>query len=135
MTREEFAEKLQFNNYSYRIEGNKIVVTDVSTVMFSILDSLPSGVEFNSGGPVYLYNVKDLPEGVIFNNQGDVILDSLRSISPGVEFNNKGDVRINSLINNDFAKHYYFDDWEGNIEGVDSNRLLNKMISLGLFER
>ena len=135
MTREEFAEKLQFNNYSYRIEGNKIVVTDVSTVMFSILDSLPSGVEFNSGGPVYLYSIKYLPEGVIFNNQGDVILDSLRSISPEVEFNNKGDVRINSLINNDFAKHYYFDDWEGNIEGVDSKRLLNKMISLGLFER
>ena len=29
----------------------------------------------------------------------------------------------------------YFDDWKGNIEWVDEKRLLNKMISLGLFER
>jgi hypothetical protein len=28
-----------------------------------------------------------------------------------------------------------FDDWEGNIEGIDSNELLNKMISNGIFNK
>jgi len=28
-----------------------------------------------------------------------------------------------------------FNEWEGNIEGINKKRLLNKMISLGLFKR
>jgi hypothetical protein len=135
MTREEFAEKLRFNYYSYRMEGNKVVVTDSNTIMFTTLDSIPSDVEFNSGGPVYLYSIKDLPYGVIFNNRGDVILDSLKSISRGVEFNNEGDVRLNSLIYTSEGSNGWNYNWEGNIKGVDSKRLINAMIKQGLFER
>jgi hypothetical protein len=44
-------------------------------------------------------------------------------------FTNSGDVYLRSLIGGGF------DDWEGNIEGIDSKRLLNLMISKGIFER
>jgi len=46
-----------------------------------------------------------------------------------VEFNNRGVVGLNSIIGGDF------NEWEGNIEGIDSKRLLNLMISKGIFER
>jgi len=46
-----------------------------------------------------------------------------------VEFKNGGDVSLESLIGG------YFKDWEGNIEGIDSMRLLNFMINKGVFER
>ena len=109
MTREEFIKELDKSNYSYRIEGNKIVVTNKMGVNLNSLTSLPSGV--------------------VFNNKGGVDLDSLTSFPPGVEFRNFGYVKLISLMGG------YFDDWKGNIEGVDSKRLLNKMISLGIFER
>ena len=44
-------------------------------------------------------------------------------------FGNKRDVYLGYLIGG------WSDDWAGNIRDIDSNRLLNKMISLGLFER
>jgi hypothetical protein len=46
-----------------------------------------------------------------------------------VEFGNGGDVDLRSLIGG------YFHYWEGNMEGIDKNRLLNKMIKDGLFNR
>jgi len=46
-----------------------------------------------------------------------------------VEFKNEGFVYLESLIGG------YFDDWKGNIEGIDHKRLLNKMIKQGVFER
>ena len=109
MTREEFIEVLNGEGYSYEMEGNKIVVT------------------YKSG--VYLDSLTSLPPGVVFKNGGSVFLDSLASIPPSVVFKNGGDVDLRSLIGGWF---YY---WEGNIKGIDRKRLLNKMISLGLFER
>jgi hypothetical protein len=46
-----------------------------------------------------------------------------------VVFRNEGNVYLRSLIGG------WIDDWKGNIEGIDSNRLLNFMISKGVFER
>jgi hypothetical protein len=46
-----------------------------------------------------------------------------------VEFNNEGDVYLEYLTGG------WFDEWKGNIEGIDSKRLLNKMIKQGVFER
>jgi hypothetical protein len=46
-----------------------------------------------------------------------------------VEFENRETVYLTSLTGGRFYN------WKGNIEGIDSKRLLNKMISLGLFER
>jgi hypothetical protein len=128
MTREEFIQELEYNNCSYEIKENKIVATHKDGIILFI-NSIPSGVEFNSKGVVYLYELKDLPSGVIFNNKGDIVLDSIKNISRGVKFNNSGDIRLNSLTGG------WFYEWDGNIGGIGENRLLNKMISLGLFER
>ena len=132
MTREEFIEVLDEKGYSYEIEGDKIVVTEgdeVGRVMLRSLKTLPLGVEFKNGGDVDLRSLETIPLGVEFKNGGAVDLRSLETIPPVVEFKNKGPVYLESLVGGRFS------DWSGNIEGVDSNRLLNVMISKGLFDR
>ena len=109
MTREEFIEVLKRNGYSYEIVRDKVVVTDRGDVRLGALTSLPPGV--------------------VFKNGGYVNLSSLTSISPDVVFKNEGDVYLGSLTGD------WFDDWKGNIEGIDSERLLNSMINEGVFER
>ena len=111
MTREKFIQVLDEKGYSYEIEGEKIIITD------------------KNGGDVLLESLKTIPPGVEFKNKGDVYLYNLTTLPAGVEFKNKGTVRLDSLVGGRFS------DWSGNIEGVDSNRLLNVMISKGLFER
>ena len=108
MKQEEFIKVLDEKRYPYEIEGNKIVVTHKGFVDLRSLTSLPPGVEFK--------------------NRGFVDLESLTSLPPGVEFNNGGDVYLN-LIGGWFGK------WEGNIKGISSKRLLNLMISKGVFKR
>ena len=97
------------------------------------LTSLPPGVEFNNGGSIDLYYLTSLPPGVAFRNGGSVNLNALTSLPPGVEFTNGGNfggnIDLRSLVSG------YFGKWEGNIEGIEPKRLLNKMISLGIFER
>jgi hypothetical protein len=107
MTQEEFIEILDEKYYSYEIEGDKIIIT--------------------YGGGVNLGSLTSLPPGVVFRNWGDVYSESLTSISPGVEFRNEGSVRLDALIGG------WFDNWEGNIEGIEGKRLLNLMIKRGMF--
>ena len=125
MTREEFIKKLEAKGYPYEIEGNKIVVIG-GGVNLPNLTSLPPDVVFENGGSVYLYALTSIPPGVEFKNGGDVFLKSLTSISPGVEFKNEGNIWLGSLTG-------YFTKWKGNIEGIDSKRLLNSMIKRGMF--
>ena len=75
----------------------------------------------------YSYGIEE--DKVIVTHRGDVYLSSLTSIPPGVVFKNRGHVELNSIIGGEF------DDWNGNIEGIDSKRLLNLMISKGIFDR
>ena len=114
MTREEFIEILDEKGYSYEIVGDKIVVTYNAWGYY---------------GDVGLDSLTSLPPSVQFNNERDVYLASLKALPPGVEFNNEGNVFLKSLIGG------WFISWKGNIKGIDSNRLLNKMIELGLFDR
>ena len=129
MTREAFIKVLDDNGYSYDIVGNKIIVTNKDTVYLSTLTSLPPGVEFRNRGLVSLNSLETLPPGVVFENMGSVFLESLTSIPPGVEFRNGKGINLNSLTRG------WFEYWKGNIKGIDSKRLLNKMIELGLFDR
>ena len=107
MTQKEFIKVLDWKNYSYEIEGDKIIVTYKDRVDLRDLTSLPPGV--------------------VFSNEGSVRLRSLTSISPGVEFKNEGSVRLDALIGG------WFNDWKGNIEGIEGKRLLNFMIKRGMF--
>ena len=127
MTQEEFIEELKKRSYSYEIEGDEIVVTHQGNVWLESFESLPSGVRFENQGYVYLPSLKSLPPGVVFENQGDVRLPSLKSLPPGVQFQNRGNVWLNSLVGG------WFDEWAGNIGGVDHKRLLNLMIDKKLF--
>jgi len=149
MTKEAFIDILDEKRYSYRIEGNKIVVTSRMGVNLDALTSIPSGVKFENGGWVDLDSLTSLPPGVKFRNMGYVRLESLTSLPPGVEFENGGDVNLRALTSLppgvEFNNRGYvylrslirggFQDWEGNIEGIDPKRLLNMMINKGLFER
>jgi hypothetical protein len=131
MTREKFIEILDREGHSYKIEGDKIVVTDGdSEGNFDLyLGSIPSDVIFRNDGWVWLRSLTSLPPGVEFRNGGRVSLESLTSLPPGVMFNNGEFVNLKSLIGG------WFSFWKGNIEGIDGNRLLNKMVADGLFDR
>ena len=129
MTQEEFIAILDNKDYSYKTEWNKIVVTHEDTVYLCSLTSIPSGVEFKNRGLVSLSSLETLPPGVVFENMGSVWLESLTSIPPGVEFRNGKGVNWNSLTGG------WFEDWKGNIKGIDAKRLLNVMIKQGIFER
>jgi hypothetical protein len=147
MTQEEFIKELKEKRYSHKIEGNKIVVTREGDVHLSSLTSLPSDVEFRNEGYVYLDRLTSLPPGAAFKNEGHVNLRSLISIPPDVEFKNVGNINLDSITSlppgvefkhrgNVYFKSLMggrFSDWRGDIEGIDSKRLLNLMISKGLF--
>jgi len=149
MTKKEFKQVLERKGYSYKIEGDKIVVTYEMGVDLRSLTSLPPGVEFNNGGSIDLYYLTSLPPGVAFRNGGSVNLNSLTSLPPGVEFNSEGYVDLGALTSlppgvvfKNRGRVYlrsltgrWFDEWKGNIEGIDNKRLLNVMIKQGLFER
>ena len=149
MTREEFVEVLKGKGYSYEIQGDKIIVTGGGGVNLYSLTSLPPGVEFRNRGDVYLEALTSLSPGVEFRNGGHVDLSSLTSLPPGVEFRNRGYVNLYSLtslppgivfknVGNVYLKALiggWFNEWNGNIEGIDSNTLLNLMIKQGVFEK
>jgi len=129
MTREEFIKELKRSRVSYEIEGDKVEFKNRGGVWLASLTSIPPGVVFKNANDVYLGALTSLPPGVVFRNRGYVYLESLTSLPPGAVFENRGDVYLESLIGG------YFDDWKGNIDGIDPKRLLNKMISLGLFDK
>jgi len=86
-------------------------------------------VVFENTGVLYMDSLVSLPPGIAFRNSGDVSLKSITSIPNDVVFENGGNVFLESLTGD------WFVEWKGNIEGLDSKMLLNKMIKDGLFER
>jgi hypothetical protein len=129
VTREEFIEILDKKGYSYEIQGDRIVVTHKGDVFLNALTSLPPGVVFENERLLDLGSLISISPGVVFRNGGYVGLNSLTSLSPGVEFRNKGSIILG------FLSEGFLDFWKGNIDGIDSKRLLNYMISKGIFER
>ena len=158
MTQKEFIILLESKGYDYDISGDLIIIDgedkEQNVVYLELIDSMPPGVEFSKNcGGVSLYNLKELPSRVYFintevafNNGAMVHLDSLRELSPNVKFNNGGYVNLKSLekISQDFEfnnnGNVYFSNfntktWGYSIDGINSRRLLNFVISKGLLER
>ena len=108
MTTEEFKRKLDAHDYSYVEEESRILVI---------------------GKDIWLSNCVRIPSCIEFINNGNVWIESLVSIPSGVVFSNSGIVHLKTLIGKTFHK------WDGNIDGIEPKRLLNKMISIGLFDR
>ena len=97
MTQEEFIQVLDKENYSYEIEGDKIIVTHEGCVNLQYLSSLPSDVVFKNGGSVNLMRLVSFPTGVEFRNKGKVCMESLSSIPSDVVFRNEGGVHFRRL--------------------------------------
>jgi hypothetical protein len=139
MTREEFKEILEDKGYSYEEKENKIIVKHIGDVNLGSLQTLPDGITFSNSGFVGLGSLQILPEGIIFSNGGNVILRSLlrslQTLPKGTVFSNGGNVNLGSLLERGYLSGGWFEDWTGNIEGIDDKRLLNKMIKDGLFDR
>jgi len=158
MTQEEFIKVLNREKYSYKMEGDRIVVTYKGNVYLRSLTSLPPSVTFKNKGPVHLGegdvhldSLTSLPHGVVFRNGGDVNLNSLSSILPDVEFRNEGGVDLNNIyslplglefnhggfvsLESITGSGYEYGFPEFYIEGIHPNRILNAMIKQGIFER
>ena len=127
MTQEEFIQILDKKGYSYELEGDRIIVTHDDAFFLDSVTSIPSGVVFKNRGVVNLSSLSSISPDVEFRNKSDIALESLTSIPRGLEFNNAGDVYLGLLIGR------WFDEWTGNIEGIDSKILLNVMIKQGVF--
>lgn len=128
MTKQELIEVLGQGDYSYKEVGDRLIVTDFSGVDLGVTE-IPSGVEFENEGYVYLDSLKKLPPNVKFKNGGSVSLFSLESISPGVVFENGRGI---------FLDHWGIDTrmyWELGIQGIKINKILNEMISYGIFDK
>ena len=90
--------------------------------------SLPRGVEFTNPGYVYLDSLESIPPDTKFKNGRSLSLYSLKSIPKEIVFENGTVIWLDSLgINSN--------QWEGNLEGINTRRIINKMIELGLFDR
>ena len=81
---------------------------------------------FNNGAMVHLDSLRGLSPNVKFNNGGYVNLKSLEKISQDFEFNNNGNV---------YFSNFNTKTWGYSIDGINSRRLLNFVISKGLLER
>ena len=130
MTREEFIKVLDGKEYSYEIEGDKIIVTYKGDLYLSTKSWTPPDVpdeELSNRWDEWSNLLTSLPSGVEFRNERHVYLEALTSLPPGVEFRNGGYVYLSALIGG------WLHEWEGNIKGIDSKRLLNLMISKGMF--
>jgi hypothetical protein len=149
MTREKFIKDLKDHGYHYNVNRGKVIVTHTGHVNLNHLTSIPPNVVFNNEMDVDLESIKDIPPGVEFNNRSSVYLNSVTSISPDVIFDNEWGVNLSSLKRIPrsivFNNKGWVDlshllggldyEWEGHIKGIYKRRLLNKMISIGLFER
>jgi hypothetical protein len=132
MTREEFIEILNLRYYSWTSEGNNIVITERGEIDLYI-KSLPPNIEFRNDTYVYLDSLESLPPNIKFKNGGSVSLHSLRSIPPEVTFENGRGVWLDYLGID--TKDSEEENNVLNIEGISPKRILNQMISIGLFDR
>jgi hypothetical protein len=140
MTREEFIEVLNREEYSYEIQGDKIVVTDKEAVHLA-------GSSFTKEGEVYIEIIYSIPDGVIFKNSGLLNLSSLEKIPEDVEFRNTGDLWLSGISTSEippgflfknagsinFSNEHWNHEWSGNIEGINDKRLMDLMIKHGMF--
>jgi hypothetical protein len=108
----ELPPRVYFNNSSY--------------VNLESLEYINTEVEFNNGAMIHLDSLKELNTNVKFNNRGYVAFNALEKISPDFEFNNDGNV---------YFRNFSTKTWDYSIDGINSTRLLNFVISKGLLER
>lgn len=76
MNQAEFIQILTENNYSYKIEGDIIVIDHREHVDLAELTTLPANITFKNNGYVSLSGIDTLSENIKFENNGEVYLKS-----------------------------------------------------------
>lgn len=132
MTQEEFIKVLGQGDHTYAQVGDRLIISDYGGLDLYI-SSLPPNVEFNNSSYVYLDSLESLPRNIKFKNGGSVSLHSLKSIPSDVTFENGRGVWLDSLGID--TKDSEEENNILNIEGINPKRILNQMISIGLFNR
>lgn len=154
MTKEEFIKVLREEGYSYIEQDGKLLVFVTGfrreAVYLDNITDLPEDIVFVNDGDVWMGSLTSLPPGIGFKNKGQVCLGVLTSIPSGTEFANKGghinlksikSISTGAIFNTEvpiFLKSLtggWFENWEGNIEDINTNELLRRMISLGIFDK
>ena len=134
MEREEFKRMLKEKSYPYEeSEGRLIVGKGRDNIDLSWLESIPSGVIFSNNFSVNLRSLVEIPSGVEFKNTLGIYLDSVRRIDPSARFFNRSG--IISPILGGTIKDLIIWCFSFNVPGIEDYRVLNKMISLGIFDR
>jgi hypothetical protein len=139
MTIEEFKSALDQKGIFYEMEEERLVIECYSDLNLNRIKTIPPGVIFRywlSGVnlKVYLNDLEEIPPGVEFMG-GRIYLNSLRRIDPSVKIGSNcvmvcpmlGEETINDVP---VIYHFLF-----GIEGIEDWRILNLMISLGLFDK
>jgi hypothetical protein len=88
MTQKAFISMLNRRGFSYKIKGDKIIVTHGGHIVFKKLTALPPNVHFNNTGEINLPLLMELPSGIEFNTGGTIRLPSLTELPSDVVFDN-----------------------------------------------
>jgi len=133
MEREEFKRILEEKGYPYEETLTRIMVgKHRNSIDLSELKSIPSNVVFRNMGSLSLDSIEAIPSGVVFMNGLYVYFNSLRRIHPSVRFLNEGE-RIYTCTKTVGAVTIW--SFSFGVPGISDYRVLNKMISMGLFWR
>jgi len=140
MTREEFIEGLEHDEFRFEINGDRIIIYggpyewNQEFIDMDEIKSIPDNVEFINDGHLNLNSLIKIPKGTEFMNGGDIFLDKVEQIDSDVVFNNSGKIFLL------FKGKDIFDNYEGRsrfdkffIDKIDDMALFNLMIRRGIF--
>jgi hypothetical protein len=134
MEREEFKRMLKEKGYPCEEEEGRLVVGRVwNNIDLSWVKSIPSGIVFSNNFSVNLDSLEAIPSGVEFNNGLNVYLASLRRIDTSVRFFNLSAV-ISPILGGTIEGSTIWA-FSFGVPGISDYRVLNSMISMGLFWR
>jgi hypothetical protein len=102
--RSRFIENLDYFSIVYRIDGEKIIIGNTSTIFDHVnlddsrVTSIPDNVIFINEGNLWLNKVTKIGENVSFENDGFINLESLSSDLPAsTQFKNRGWISLRNL--------------------------------------
>lgn len=136
MEREVFKRILKEKNYPYSVEGGVLVVGRGKSGLCLDVRSIPPDVKFVNDGGTELNFIEKVPPGVEFRGSS-IYLRNVRSISPSVRFTNRYSTVLCPLLGSRFHENggILSPPFPFAVDGIWNWRILNRMISLGIFDR
>ena len=126
-----FDNSASVNMTGLRTLPSGIIFNNRGSVYLPFIKKIPADTEFNNGISIDLNSLENIPSGVKFNNIENIYLRSLKTISPDVEFNNRGNIYFGLVAHKTLGQELKLS--ELTIKGIDTKKLLNKMIKRSVF--